>query len=230
MLTAAALEARSVTLVSTATSGVPASHIQSHSARPDPTHTLHSQKQHKAPVGTIVGVAVAIVAGIAALFFVRWLFVRRARRRAAFSGPGRTLGAPSPRTSTSKGGAYLSSQPQTQTYAHTSPTGMPVPGPAQASERDAVELGQYPPPSSALNPSAAVFPNPTPSASDPSPTRPHPTPPNPNPNQANPKAGPPTSPAAPPSPAPAPPPPRARHTSPPSCAPRRRSSSVAERT
>jgi hypothetical protein len=123
-------------------------------------------------VGTIVGVAVAIVAGIAALFFVRWLFVRRARRRAAFSGPGRTLAAPPPRTSTSKGGAYLASQPQTQTYPHTMP--MPAPGATQASERDAVELAQYPPPSSALNPSAAVFPNPTPSASDPSPYAPSP--------------------------------------------------------
>ncbi|KAJ7935935.1 hypothetical protein B0H13DRAFT_2261986 [Mycena leptocephala] len=92
---------------------------------------------------------------VAALFFIHWLFVCHARRRAAFSGPGRSTRArpslrPAPAALYSHGG-----QPQTQTQTYAS--GMP----AQASERDAVELGQYPPLSSAAFPN----PNPTPSAS-----------------------------------------------------------------
>ncbi|KAJ6557701.1 hypothetical protein B0H19DRAFT_1376335 [Mycena capillaripes] len=91
--TAAPLEPRTVTIPPTQTSGIAASNVitESHSARPSPSHALHSEKQHKAPVGLIVGVALAIVAAIAALFFIRYLFVRRARRReqaAAFSGAG----------------------------------------------------------------------------------------------------------------------------------------------
>ncbi|KAJ7186013.1 hypothetical protein C8R46DRAFT_1062209 [Mycena filopes] len=151
-ITARALEPRSITLVPTATSGVPASTQASHSARPSPTRHLKSDKQHKAPVGLIIGVAIAILAGVAALFFVRWLFVRRARRRAAFAGQGRTLGGPAaPRPSTAKQQQPMSAAPpvsQPQTYpappqAYAMPT--PAPALAPASERDAVELGAYPP-------------------------------------------------------------------------------------
>ncbi|KAJ7660377.1 hypothetical protein DFH06DRAFT_1194450 [Mycena polygramma] len=138
MLTA--LLPRAVTLVPTATSGVSASNVISvtHSARPPPTHSLHSEKQHKAPVGLIVGVAIAILLFIASLFFVRFLFIRRARTRAAFAGPGKTLGGaamPATRPSIAKEGAY---------GAPSLDKGYPAP--PMASERDAVELGAYPPP------------------------------------------------------------------------------------
>ncbi|KAJ6458924.1 hypothetical protein C8R47DRAFT_1162518 [Mycena vitilis] len=172
MLTA--LPPRAVTLAPTATSGIPASNVISttHSARPPPTHSLHSEKcvfacilllpftascllsrspltgllidffcvlrQHKAPVGLIVGVAIAILLFIASLFLVRFLFIRRARKRAAFAGPGKTLGSaaavtPYPRPSIAKesGGAYAGHDDK--------PRSTP-------SERAAVELGAYPPP------------------------------------------------------------------------------------
>ncbi|KAJ6458922.1 hypothetical protein C8R47DRAFT_143300 [Mycena vitilis] len=122
----------------TATSGIPASNVISrtttHSARPPPIHSLHSEKQHKAPVGLIVGVAIAILLFIASLF----LFIHHARERAAFAGPGKTLGSaaavtPYPRPSIAKesGGAYAGHDDK--------PWSTP-------SERDAVELGAYPPP------------------------------------------------------------------------------------
>ncbi|KAJ7022315.1 hypothetical protein C8F04DRAFT_1272753 [Mycena alexandri] len=143
MLITAAPEARTVDIPPTATSGVPASHI-SHSARPSPSHQLKSERQKKAPVGLIVGVAIAILAGVIGLFLVRWLFVRRARRRAAFAGQGRTLGGPAaPRSSTGK------QPPVSQPQAYPAPPQaytMPAPQLPPASERDAVELGAYPPP------------------------------------------------------------------------------------
>ncbi|KAF8140909.1 hypothetical protein K438DRAFT_1995566 [Mycena galopus ATCC 62051] len=112
-----------------------------HSARPSPSHLLHSEKQSKAPVGLIVGVALAIIAFLVALAFLRYFFVRRAQRRKAFEGPGRVLGGPP--TATAKG------KDAEQGYAHT----MPVPTGA-----DAVELSSYPPPASIPNPN----PNPNP--------------------------------------------------------------------
>ncbi|KAJ7240634.1 hypothetical protein B0H12DRAFT_51762 [Mycena haematopus] len=77
---------RSIDIPPTATSGVSATNIitASHSPRPAPTHPLHSEKQKKAPVGLIVGVALAIVAAVLALFFVRYLFIRLSGRRGGF--------------------------------------------------------------------------------------------------------------------------------------------------
>ncbi|KAF7351531.1 hypothetical protein MSAN_01585500 [Mycena sanguinolenta] len=96
MITAAPV-ARSVDIPPTLSTGVSATHIitQSHSHRPDPTHLLHSQKQAKAPVGLIVGVALAVIAALFGLFFVRYLFVRRKKRRDPFAwkGTGKTVGA-----------------------------------------------------------------------------------------------------------------------------------------
>ncbi|KAJ7458906.1 hypothetical protein FB451DRAFT_1406089 [Mycena latifolia] len=72
-----------VTLVPTATSDVPSVNTTSHSRRPDPTQHFKSERQAKAPVGVIVGGAIAVLAGICGLFFLRWLFLHRARRRKA---------------------------------------------------------------------------------------------------------------------------------------------------
>ncbi|KAJ7432447.1 hypothetical protein B0H11DRAFT_2126109, partial [Mycena galericulata] len=125
------LEPRSVTLVPTATSGVPAStKSHSHSQGPTPTVHFHSEVQKKAPVGLIVGVALGVIAAIVGLFVIRYLFVRRARRREAAS---TTLGAGAK-------GMTPYAYPQTQQRADPQP---PRPPP---SERDAVELAQYPPP------------------------------------------------------------------------------------
>ncbi|KAJ6459038.1 hypothetical protein C8R45DRAFT_1031311 [Mycena sanguinolenta] len=139
MLTAAPPR-RSVDVPTTASTGVSNSNAvtESHSARPSPSHLLDSQKQHKAPVGLIVGVALAVIAALFGLFFVRYLFIRRKRRRESFAGAGRTLGGAAPRSSTAKEGAG----------------GMPIPMPplARPGERDAVELGSYPP--TALPPSS----------------------------------------------------------------------------
>ncbi|KAJ7084915.1 hypothetical protein C8R44DRAFT_862230 [Mycena epipterygia] len=121
------LAVRSITLVPTQPSGVPASTAStSHTHGPTPTPHLKSDKQHKAPVGLIVGVALAIVAGVAGLFFIRYLFIRRARRREA-------LAAPAPAQSTFAAGT--STMPKQQ---------QPPPAP-MATDRDAVELGHYPP-------------------------------------------------------------------------------------
>ncbi|KAJ6535079.1 hypothetical protein B0H19DRAFT_1184906 [Mycena capillaripes] len=91
----------------------------------------------KPHISVIIGVGLAIVAALFALF-VRWLLIRRARRREAFAGPGITLVAPQSRVSIANG--LLP-----QNYPH----GMPISAPmaAQPSEREA-ELGQYPPSSS----------------------------------------------------------------------------------
>ncbi|KAF8181699.1 hypothetical protein K438DRAFT_1840819 [Mycena galopus ATCC 62051] len=112
---------------------------------------------HKPPIGVIMAVALAVVAALFALF-VRWLLIRRSRRREAFIGPGITLVAPQPHVSSAKG-------LPPQNY----PNGMPIPTPiaAQSGERDA-ELGQYPPSSSAAllsvpdSPSHPPGPRPTP--------------------------------------------------------------------
>ncbi|KAF7351526.1 hypothetical protein MSAN_01585000 [Mycena sanguinolenta] len=81
---------RSVDLPTTAAVGVSNTEIitQSHSPGPSPSHLLDSQKQHKAPVGLIVGVALAVIAALFGLFFVRYLFIRRKRRRETFAGAG----------------------------------------------------------------------------------------------------------------------------------------------
>ncbi|KAJ6457912.1 hypothetical protein C8R45DRAFT_1032278 [Mycena sanguinolenta] len=109
------------------------------------------------PIGVIMGVVLAIVAALFALF-VRWILIRRARHREAFVGPGITLVAPQLGVSSAKG-----LPPQNYPYdmpIHT-PTG------AQSSERD-TELGQYPPSSSAAllsspdGPSQPLGPRPTP--------------------------------------------------------------------
>ncbi|KAJ7466510.1 hypothetical protein FB451DRAFT_1178660 [Mycena latifolia] len=71
-----------ITLVPTATSGVPASvGTTSHARRPDPPQHFKSERQAKAPVGLVVGGAIAVLAGICGLFFLRWLFLSRAHRR-----------------------------------------------------------------------------------------------------------------------------------------------------
>ncbi|KAJ7359868.1 hypothetical protein DFH08DRAFT_1075207 [Mycena albidolilacea] len=172
------LDRRSVTIVPTETSGVSASNIitESHSHRPSPTHKLHSDKQHKAPVGLIIGVALAILAALFGLFFLRYFFVRRARRRAAFAGPGQTLGGPptQPRSSTAKAPYPGAGGKETQMP-------MPAPGVTYATDRDAVELGSYPPPNPSY-PSAAPPVNPNPGFAPP---LPHPNP-NPNPDFAPP--------------------------------------------
>ncbi|KAF7340448.1 hypothetical protein MVEN_01965000 [Mycena venus] len=92
----------------------------------------------KPPIGVIMGVALAIVAALFALF-VRWLLIRRARHREAFAGPGITLVAVQSRAAVAKG-----LPPQ----SHPDGTSMPTPMVAQPIERDA-ELGLYPPSSSA---------------------------------------------------------------------------------
>ncbi|KAJ6612104.1 hypothetical protein B0H10DRAFT_323491 [Mycena sp. CBHHK59/15] len=74
-------------------------------------------RQHKPPVGLIVGVAIAIIALIAALFLVRYLFLRRTRRRDA-------------------------ARPAALPAKLAPPTGPP---PMAATGADAVELGHYPP-------------------------------------------------------------------------------------
>ncbi|KAF7303228.1 hypothetical protein MKEN_01286600 [Mycena kentingensis (nom. inval.)] len=80
------LDARSVTIVPTETSGIPASNVitqTSHSQGPQPTREFKSDKERKVPVGLIWGVAIAIVAAIMVLFLLRLLFVRKKRREAA---------------------------------------------------------------------------------------------------------------------------------------------------
>ncbi|KAK7045026.1 hypothetical protein R3P38DRAFT_2882196 [Favolaschia claudopus] len=139
--TPAPLEPR-VTIPPTATSGIAASNeiTESHSHRPAPTHALKSNREHKAPVGLIVGVAVGILAFLFALFFIRWLFIRRARRRAAFAGPGKTLGGANMNPNTKQ--APAESRPSIA--KDPMPMSMPMPVPT---DRDAVELASYPPPS-----------------------------------------------------------------------------------
>lgn len=92
----------------------------------------------KPPIGVIMGIALAIVAVLLALF-IQWLLIRRAHRREAFAGPGITLVAPQSRASIAKG-------LPPQNYPNDMPISTPTA--AQPSERDA-ELGQYPPSSSA---------------------------------------------------------------------------------
>ncbi|KAJ7720377.1 hypothetical protein DFH07DRAFT_307641 [Mycena maculata] len=127
-------EPRSVTLVPTATSGVPASHTSGSISRgPTPTVTFKSQKQAKAPVGLIVGVAIAVIAAIAVLFFIRYLFIRRARRREVSS---KTAQMPQHSQIPQSRAAHSPPQrPPPQSQSHLPP-----------SDRDAVELAQYPPP------------------------------------------------------------------------------------
>ncbi|CAK5263775.1 unnamed protein product [Mycena citricolor] len=125
--------ARAVTIAPTQTQGVSASNVitASHSHRPSITPTLESQRQHKAPVGLIVGVAIAIIGAIIGLFLIRWLFVRRARAR---------------RTSTSK-----SSLDAPAAFSDPNPMRTPARLPGGPG---AVELGAYPL-SSASNPRMA---------------------------------------------------------------------------
>ncbi|KAJ7201913.1 hypothetical protein GGX14DRAFT_655256 [Mycena pura] len=160
--TARAIDPRSITPIPTATPGVSASNIvtASHSARPSPTPKLKSDREHDVPVGLIVGVAIAIVLAIASLFFVRWLFVRRARRRASGNVP---AAATAPRSSIAKQSLSASPQMQTQTQSYppqppphgypdnatrafASSPSMPTAPAPQSSEHNAVELGMYPPP------------------------------------------------------------------------------------
>ncbi|KAJ7261194.1 hypothetical protein C8J57DRAFT_1337307, partial [Mycena rebaudengoi] len=98
---------------------------------------LKSDDEHDAPVGLIVGVSIAVIAGIVALVLVRLLFLRRARRRE------RQLKAQPPRT--------LGGGPAPASASSTFKT--PAPPPPQPSEmdRDAVELAGYPPMSSTNN-------------------------------------------------------------------------------
>ncbi|KAJ7434799.1 hypothetical protein B0H11DRAFT_2257880 [Mycena galericulata] len=63
----------------TVTTSIPASTVSRQG--PTPMQLFKSQRQSKAPAGLIVGVAIAVVVGIAGLFLLRWLFVRRAQRR-----------------------------------------------------------------------------------------------------------------------------------------------------
>ncbi|KAF7351510.1 hypothetical protein MSAN_01583300 [Mycena sanguinolenta] len=81
---------RSVTIPPTASTGI--SNTEILRAAPPPHISYTPKKQAKAPVGLIVGVGVAVIAALFGLFFVRWMFVRKKRRREAFAGPGRTLG------------------------------------------------------------------------------------------------------------------------------------------
>ncbi|KAJ7243533.1 hypothetical protein C8J57DRAFT_1525639 [Mycena rebaudengoi] len=90
---------------------------------------LKSDDEHDAPVGLVVGVALAIIAGIVALALVRLLFLRRARWRE------RQLKTQSPRT---LGGPAAASASTFKT---------PAPPPPKM-DRDAVELAGYPPMSS----------------------------------------------------------------------------------
>ncbi|KAJ7086870.1 hypothetical protein B0H15DRAFT_344915, partial [Mycena belliarum] len=71
-----------VTLPPTLSADVPAPvGTRTHSQKAPPRKKLQSERQTKASPGLIVGVAFAVIAGIVGLFFVRYLFVRRARRR-----------------------------------------------------------------------------------------------------------------------------------------------------
>ncbi|KAJ7445908.1 hypothetical protein FB451DRAFT_1188969 [Mycena latifolia] len=124
-----------ITLVPTATSGVPASSdTVSHSHRPDPTQHFQSDKQAKAPVGLIVGVAIAILAAVVGLFLLRYLFIRRARRREAASASASSAAALPPMAK--KQGPFPPPPPPQD-------AGKQLP----ASERDAVPLTHthYPP-------------------------------------------------------------------------------------
>ncbi|KAJ7103684.1 hypothetical protein C8R43DRAFT_1047343 [Mycena crocata] len=142
------LDARSITLVPTQSSGETApTDTTSHTPGPTPTRHLKSDKEHDAPVGLIVGVALAILGAIVAAFLLRYLFVRRnnKRRAAALSstlanvkqqpyvGGQAKLPLPAMGGGGANAPADLKSQPQ-------------------ASERDAVELGSYPPHTSSSPP------------------------------------------------------------------------------
>ncbi|CAK5263352.1 unnamed protein product [Mycena citricolor] len=145
--------ARAVTIAPTQTQGVSVSNVitASHSHRPSITPTLESQRQHKAPVGLIVGVAIAIIGAIIGLFLIRWLFVRRARARQPAPTPilPFTVGAPAARTgrtSTSK-----SSLDAPAAFSDPNPMRTPARLPGGPG---ALELGAYPL-SSASNPRMA---------------------------------------------------------------------------
>ncbi|KAJ6459046.1 hypothetical protein C8R45DRAFT_1183141 [Mycena sanguinolenta] len=110
--------------------------------------------------GLIVGVALAVIATVFGVFLVRWLFVRRARRREAFAGPGRTLGATG---ATGKAGTMgQGGAPTTKEGMGMGAAGMgmPMPMPMRTpSERDAVELASYPPPTLPPSSSSAFPPS-----------------------------------------------------------------------
>ncbi|KAF7351509.1 hypothetical protein MSAN_01583200 [Mycena sanguinolenta] len=126
-----------------------------HAHSPSPSHLLHSEKQAKAPVGLIVGVGLAVIAALFGLFFVRYMFVRRKRRREAFAGPGRTLGGGVVGVGGKAGGGVAGKEGMP----------MPMPMPMQPTDKDAVELASYPPPALPTSASSPPFP---PSSSPPS--------------------------------------------------------------
>ncbi|KAJ7048999.1 hypothetical protein C8F01DRAFT_1186241 [Mycena amicta] len=164
---------RNVTLPPTATSGVPASNAitQSHSHRPTPTKHFQSDKQRNTPVGLIWGVSIAVVVAIVALFLVRFLFIRRARKRAVAAGVGVVQGK---RASMAKGKGSLESGASVKMEYPLPPRPPPAHGyPHQhhadveqqlpATERDAVELRSYDYPPMPAPPSSSPPPTLSPS-------------------------------------------------------------------
>ncbi|KAJ7060706.1 hypothetical protein C8F01DRAFT_1140663 [Mycena amicta] len=169
---------RNVTLPPTATSGVPASNAitQSHSHRPTPTKHFQSDKQRNTPVGLIWGVSIAVVVAIVALFLVRFLFIRRARKRAVAAGVGVVQGK---RASMAKGKGSLESgasvkmeyplpprPPPAHGYPHQHHHQPDVEQQLPATERDAVELREYDYPPMPAPPSSS---SPSPPTLSPSP-------------------------------------------------------------
>ncbi|KAJ6560375.1 hypothetical protein B0H19DRAFT_1234631 [Mycena capillaripes] len=68
----------------------PHSGASANSARPAPDDPLHAPPQHEASMRLMMGIALALVVLLSGLL-IRWVLIRRARRREAFAGPGQTL-------------------------------------------------------------------------------------------------------------------------------------------